>query len=338
MYTEENLKDAVKQNIFNQSSVDSFRDFVANGKNTTLVDEENFKLINSFNDIFVVISSLLFLFSLRWVLNDAQNKIGYFIFPIVAWGLSEIFVRKKKMLLPGIVLLIAFIGGVFVLCLELSPFKGVELELVKNKENLIFASFVTTISAYFHWVRFRVPITVALNVILLYVFLLSIILSAFPTLLKDHATCIFLLFGVMAFALAMFWDCTDIHRTTYKSDVAFWLHLTSAPLIIHPIFSIFDALKNHGEVSNIIIIIILYIFLSLIAIIINRRGFMVSSLIYVIYAVSSVLSVSVENSYGLALTGAWVGGALLLLSIYWHQIRKRLLGLLPKLFRIYLAH
>jgi hypothetical protein len=55
MYTEEDLNNAVKQTIFNQSSVDNFRQFIATSKNTNHVDEENFKLIGSFNDIFVVI-------------------------------------------------------------------------------------------------------------------------------------------------------------------------------------------------------------------------------------------------------------------------------------------
>jgi hypothetical protein len=63
MYTEEDLNNAVKQAIFNQSSVDNFRQFIAIGKNTNQVDEENFKLIGSFNDIFVVIACLLLLFS-----------------------------------------------------------------------------------------------------------------------------------------------------------------------------------------------------------------------------------------------------------------------------------
>jgi hypothetical protein len=46
-------------------------------KNTNQVDEENFKLIGSFNDIFVVIACLLLLFSSGWVLNTIQNNSGY---------------------------------------------------------------------------------------------------------------------------------------------------------------------------------------------------------------------------------------------------------------------
>jgi hypothetical protein len=44
----------------------------------------------------------------------------------------------------------------------------------------------------------------------------------------------------------MFWDYADIHRVTYESDVAFWLHLASAPLIIHPIFGMLGVLDG-GE-------------------------------------------------------------------------------------------
>jgi hypothetical protein len=111
MYSEEDLNNAVKQDIFKQSSVDNFRQFIDKSKSTNRVDEENFKLIGSFNDIFVVIACLMLLFSSAWVLNSIQPHSGNIVFPIIAWGLSEFFVRKRKMSLPAIVLLIAFIGG-----------------------------------------------------------------------------------------------------------------------------------------------------------------------------------------------------------------------------------
>ena len=47
-----------------------------------------------------------------------------------------------------------------------------------------------------------------------------------------------LVLGIGVFLFAMWWDSSDPRRETRRSDVAFWLHLLSAPLIVHPIFSL----------------------------------------------------------------------------------------------------
>ncbi|CAC9487445.1 hypothetical protein [uncultured Gammaproteobacteria bacterium] len=328
MYTEEDLNNAVKQTIFNQSSVDNFRQFIATSKNTNHVDEENFKLIGSFNDIFVVIACLLLLFSSGWVLNAIQNNSGYIVFPIITWGLSEFFVRKRKMSLPAIVLLIAFIGGIFTLCMNLLSFS--------ENINITIAASLSTLGAYLHWLRFKVPITVAVGATSLIVFLVALSISIFPET-KDYLLPILLIFGIITFVLAMFWDYADIHRVTYKSDVAFWLHLASAPLIIHPIFGMLGVLDGNESVSTLIIVIALYVFMSLLSIAVDRRAFMVSSMAYVLYAISNILKTYGDIGYNFALTGVLIGATLLLLSAFWHQARSALLNLLPESISKYLA-
>jgi len=332
MYTEEDLNSAVKQTIFDQSAVDNFRQFIATSKHTNHVDEENFKLIGSFNDIFVVIACLLLLFSSGWALNAIQNNSGDIAFPIIAWGLSEFFVRKRKMSLPAIVLLIAFIGGIFNLCISLLPF----LVSVSDNTSMVIASFLSTLSAYLHWLRFRVPITVAAGTVSLIGFLVLLSFSIFPTT-EEYLSPILLIFGVITFILAMFWDYADIHRVTYKSDVAFWLHLASAPLIIHPVFEMLGVLEGNESISTLIIVIALYIFMSLLSIAVDRRAFMVSSLAYVLYAISNILKIYGDIGYSFALTGVLIGATLLLLSAFWYQTRGALLNLLPISINKYLA-
>ena len=63
MYTDEDLDYAVKKGIFTGESVAEFRAQLSSSKNTPSVDEENFRLITGFNDIFVVIACMLLLFS-----------------------------------------------------------------------------------------------------------------------------------------------------------------------------------------------------------------------------------------------------------------------------------
>ena len=73
----------------------------------------------------------------------------------------------------------------------------------------------------------------------------------------------------------------------------------------------------------------LYLFMSLVSIAVDRRIFMVSSLVYVLYALSSLIKTYGGVGYSFALTGVFVGGALLLLSAYWHRARAILVTRLP---------
>jgi hypothetical protein len=43
-----------------------------------------------------------------------------------------------------------------------------------------------------------------------------------------------LVLGIGTFLFAMWWDSSDRARLTRRADVAFWLHLLAAPMIVHP--------------------------------------------------------------------------------------------------------
>lgn len=249
MYTDEDLNFGVKKGIFTESAVNEFRSLLSSSKNLHSVDEENFRLISGFNDIFIVIACSLLLFSSVWVLKSVNDSLAYLVFSLLSWGLSEFFVLKRKMALPAIMLLLSFIGGVFAFSMSLFP---------SHKEA---AFIVTTIIAYLHWLRFKVPITVAVGT----------------------AT------AGWAFVYAMYWDSSDTNRTTGRSDVAFWLHLLSAPLIIHPIFSSLGIFNGNESLISMAVVIVLYLLMTLISIAVDRRIFMISSLVYVLYALSAII-------------------------------------------------
>ena len=128
----------------------------------------------------------------------------------------------------------------------------------------------------------------------------------------------------------MRWDSIDVSRTSRNSDVAFWLHLLAAPLIIHPIFTETGILEgNHGLVKT-SIVVSLYLVLTLISIVIDRRAIMVSALSYVVYALYNVIELyGEETSYPLALAGLIMGAALLVLSAFWQQVRSCLYKIIP---------
>jgi hypothetical protein len=320
MYTNEDLNFAVQKGIFTKSAVDEFRAQLDDAKKTHFVDEENFRLVSSFNDIFVVIACALLLFSSLWVGEGIRDGLGGLTLVLLSWGLAEVFTLKRKMALPSIVLLLSFVGGIFSFCLSL--FNG-PTELA-----LITASTVSAGAAWLHWKRFGVPITIAATTAALTVLIISIVLSLFPAT-KTYLLLAFFLCGVVIFSFAMYWDASDITRTTRKSDVAFWLHLLAAPLIIHPVFTGLDIFEGNEGIGSMLVVIVLYAFMTLLSIIVDRRAFMVSSLAYVIYAITTVLNKVGGAGLSLALTGILIGSALLLLSVYWHSIRVSLLGRLP---------
>ncbi|MFK8069150.1 MAG: hypothetical protein AB8D52_13020 [Gammaproteobacteria bacterium] len=328
MYTDEDLNHAVEKGIFTKSSVAQFRDLFSS-KNTSVVDEENFRLIGGFNDIFIVIACGLLLFSSRSVLNSFGDHFGSVAFIILSWCLAEYFVRKRKMALPAIVLMLTFVVGIYNLCTDLLP-----LSFSKEVSFSITAA-ICSIAAYLHWLRFQVPITIAVGTATVTGFLLASMASTFPNA-RDWLMTVLFICGIFVFLFAMYWDASDRNRSTRRSDVAFWLHLLSAPLIIHPVFTSLGILNGADSLNKMAIIIILYLLMTTISIAVDRRAFMVSSLIYVIYALTSLISAYGGVGYSFALTGVFMGGAILLLSAYWHKVRSVLVSMLPHSAQQYL--
>lgn len=318
MYTDDDLNRAVEQGVFTETSVVAFRQLMA--AHTPPADEENFRLIGGFNDLFVVIACVLTLFSVNWVIGQISPGLGLATVAALAWGLAEVFVARRKMALPAIVLLLAFAGGVFGCVLAVLPVAG--------HYGMLLASAVTAMATYAHWRRFRVPLTVAVCVAAG----LGMLFAGYLWLFSDYGrwmlTLIFL-FGLAAFSLAMFWDASDRARTTHRSDVAFWLHMLAAPMIVHPVFAYAGLLNGQEGLTGMAMVSALYLVMVGVSLIIDRRVLMVSSLSYVLYSLAQVIEEFGGLGQGFAVTGLIIGASLLLLSVCWQRARRLLVGSLP---------
>ena len=320
MYTDEDLQQAVDKEIFSPASVEKFRVYIHQRDNTHYADEEGFKLITSFNDIFVVIACLLLLLSAAWVIQGVSVPLALAVVASLSWGLAEFFVLRRKMALPAIVLLNTFVGSVFAGMVLLVGFP--------DEKAFMVAGFVATVAAWLHWRRFHVPITVAAGAATAVAFILASLVLTFPSL-KEYLNTMMFLGGIAMFILAMRWDMADLRRVSGKSDVAFWLHLAAAPLIVHPIFSNLGIFEGNQSALDLTLVLGLYLVLTVVSLIIDRRAFMVSSLIYVLVALTELL-----DTYGLvgdsfAYVGVVIGFSLLLLSGFWHKARRALTAQLP---------
>ncbi|GHV52124.1 hypothetical protein FACS1894206_00330 [Deltaproteobacteria bacterium] len=322
-YSETDINAAIEAGIISVQAASLLKNHTLAASSEPAADEEYFRLVGGFNDIFVVIACGILLVSVFTLSNLALDGAGFFVLTLAAWGLAEYFVRKKHLALAGIVLLFAFGGGVF----------GVFFLL--GDDTSMVACAATTLATFLHWKRFRVPVTVAAGVAAGVSLLITVITSLFP-LMKTHLAPLFFCCGLAVLALAMRWDSQDRARQTRKSDVAFWLHLMASPMLVHPVFISIGVFGKEVSLLKAWLILAIYLFIAFVALAADRRALMVSSLVYVLYTFGFLF-----KTYGgiddlFAVPALIIGAALLLLAAFWYPMRARVMRLLPCKLRQYL--
>jgi hypothetical protein len=350
MYSQNDLDEAVASGALSADAAASLRAFVDTQRASPAVDEENFRLITGFNDIFVSIAAAILLFAVGWIGQSIGQSTGLVIdldgpsplaplfVAATAWALALFFTAKRRMALPSILLLLAFVGGVlafsaFTLVLAIGPatFEDNErgIALVAALSAAIGAA-----GAWFHWQRFRVPITVAAGAAAVAGIGMALLASAIGDVpnLEDIMLGFVLLLGVGVFLFAMHWDSSDPGRVTRRADVAFWLHLLAAPMIVHPVFKLLGLSDGGGSAGGAIVVLLVYVLFALTALAIDRRALLVSALAYVLWALSRLFeqaAAGASTELSMALTGLVIGSALLLLSAFWHTARRTVVQPLP---------
>ena len=125
MYSQQEIDDAVAAGVVDAKAADALRAHVAGQRATAIPDEEQFRLLTGFNDIFVAIAAAILLFSVGWIGQSAGMAAGLvvendgpsFLAPLAvagtAWALALFFTARRRMALPSIMLLLAFVIGTF---------------------------------------------------------------------------------------------------------------------------------------------------------------------------------------------------------------------------------
>ncbi|MGE4480331.1 hypothetical protein [Acidocella sp.] len=336
MYSESDLDEAVRHGVLSAGDVARFRAHVAAHRQSPAVDEEYVRLLSGFNDIFVSIAIALVAIA-TYILTGSALTRGVAMIA-EAWLLAEYFTRQRHMALPSILLLLLYAKGVAELLLHVVGvwvsghlLSFLPFGAVGTKTGLYltvgFTAGLEALAIYAHWLRFHVPITVAAGVASLVLLVIFLMLGLAPWLLP-YWPWLTILGGLCVFALALRWDMSDRTRQTRRADVAFWLHLLAAPLLVHPAFYLLGLLKG-GHSGDAGVAVGLYAALALVALLVDRRALLVSALGYVIYALAHVLHSTGNEAGSLAVTALIAGCALLLLSAFWHRTRAGLLRLLP---------
>jgi len=201
---------------------------------------------------------------------------------------------------------------------------------------LAVSAAISAGAAWLHWRTFRVPITVAAGAASAAAIAVGLLIAGLGQNAEDARNIILgfvLLLGIGMFLFAMWWDGSDRGRLTRRSDVAFWLHLLAAPMIVHPIFTLLGLTTGHVGVGEGLLVILLYVVLGLTAVAVDRRALLVSALAYVLFALNELFREFGAVELNVALTALIIGSALLLLSAFWHQARSAIVRPLPQSLR-----
>ena len=335
MYSENDLQSAVSAGAISHEAAEALRAHASGMRSAPVADEEHFRLITGFNDIFVSIAAVLLLMAAAGIGDAIAPGIAGALVAGAAWMLAEFFTRKRRMALPSIVLLLAFVGGVA--AVPINILAEADPKMSDQTGVMIGAGIglLAAAAAWFHWRRFMVPITVAAGTAGIAVTAVALVVSAWMSATGSREAESILLplvfaCGLAIFAVAMRWDMSDPKRETRRSDVAFWLHLLAAPMIAHPLFNWLGV--NEGENIGALAavgVLAVYMLMGAVALAVDRRALLVSALAYVLVALTWLFDQFGAVELNVALTGLVIGSALLALSAFWTPIRSALVLRLP---------
>lgn len=297
--------------------------------------DEPFELFKGFNEIFIVIG--LIILTSGWITVNsiavatdlinfqAQIITAGLVGAIFVWGLSEYFVRYRRMVAPAIALAIIFAGNALV---GFGAQVAQPFMVAQEDYSSVSTALALTVGALgVYWWRFRVPFVMALMALGL--FAIALVEAATRAGAPTDPTEIFMLsaqgpfawitlaIGCAVFATAMWFDMSDPHRVTRRSAQGFWLHLVAAPALVNTIAL---SLLAQGHLMPLALTLLGF---ALVAIVIDRRSFLIAAIGY-----SVALSSTVFDGEGAGLTVLMLGLGLVLLGAFWTRIRAALLSLL----------
>ncbi|MFI0846693.1 hypothetical protein [Mesorhizobium sp. IMUNJ 23232] len=295
-------------------------------------DDEQFRFISGFGDIFVTIGLGLFLGALGYFTIERLGMGGATLVAAASWLLAEYFTRVRRMALPSIVLLLVYASMVFYAAEFLF---GPDPDLMawsleRYSMATIGAGLATALAAVAHYWRFRVPITIAAGVAALVAAVVGILILIAPDFSETGLTAVLFVCGLAVFALAMRFDLSDPRRETRRIDIAFWLHMLAAPLIVHPLINgfVLDSGNGPNEASAWSILAV-FALLSIVAVLVDRRAILVSGLTYAGIAFGTLAGGAGLVDSVVPLTMLALGALVLMLSAGWHALRHTLLSFLP---------
>ncbi len=338
----DDLDAGVAQGIITAAQAASLRALAAErakARTAALSHEERFRFMRGFNDFFFASGVLLFGFGGAYFTGTAAP--GNVVAAVVIWLLAELLVGRMRLVLPGL-LLVLFLAYFVSLAVPIeswvggaagttygypTPFLGVVIGYGKPAVAITRALLVAIAGLVF-FARFRFPFALLPVAGGLVVAAMTIAQIYLPFV---AAYAMLFLCGLLVFAAAMAFDVTDPERTTRRADCAFWLHLLAAPLIVHSLIRLtagasLQLMTGQAAVTIVGVVIVL----TLVAVVIDRRALLVSTLTYLGIVIAYALKAATFDQTKIFFATLLVLGAMVLtLGVGWLPLRRGLMMLVP---------
>ena len=326
-------------------------------------DEENLRLIGGGNDLFVTVGTILVTAGFFFVLDtffEGRTALMAGLLALFAWIVAEVVTRQHRMKLSSSVLALIFAAGVgvslafytdgrYTIRQPESLWQLLALrQIVVPAAWMLLGGIIAACAIYF--LRFRVPIlsaVVALAATLLAFVQVAAMLydgvaagsvapptvEQMPELLRA-ALYMPLACGLVVFATAVALDLYDRDRRKIWSDCAFWLHVVSAPMLVHPLFIMAtgqDVAFGRIEPGSdaVVMLVVLILGFVYVALAIDRRSLLVPTLAYFGSLGIYYLINSASNTTGIppfALILLVVGTLIIFFGAGWQRIRRLIVG------------
>ena len=311
--------------------------------------DEPFELFRGFNELFIAAGLIVLFFGTGGFFYSLWSIQMWLVVPFafIMMGMSVAFAcyftLRRRMIAPSIILSVTFLASASIVSLFVSIIATVvhsAIEKTDEPDALLAINIwvaVTTLSLAVYHFYFRVPFTLALIALgALATALLAaarVVASsgvATPEFSLDYLlltgdgpfALLVLAFGLIFFAFAMHFDLNDPHRVTRRSDCAFWLHIVAAPAIMHAIApTLFLQEINSGK----LLLFLFLLVMALLALVIDRRNFIISGMGYFIALVFVAL---IKNPTDIPLV-FFLGFGLIYLGAKWEVLRNRIMRTLP---------
>lgn len=321
MPTRQQLEQAAEKGLIRPEQIDPLLRFLDSPQDSPDADycngepvvegEEPLRFIRSFGDVFITVGIILLSLGMGMMnLQGAENLIPAAGFALMA----EWLVRVRRLALPGIALLLAMLAFIA------DSFPAFDLSPVHQ------AGVIALISALFY-ARHRMPFSLlplTLALIVGALLLADIPLQQLPRWSG--------LIGLLVFVVALAFDSRDPLRCSYLSDSAFWLHLVAAPLMVHGamITLVLEELGgNHwiAELGRENLMIGFFIVFFLLALLLDRRAMLISTQLYVIYAVTRLLDGQWNSPQNILMYVVFALGLFVIIfGTYWYRVRRWIWG------------
>ena len=314
MISKKRLQQAADKGIIKATQIEPLHDFLRDMSEEKVSkqpteQEEPLKFIRSFGDIFIAIGIVILVFAIN-MLGMSQYE---YVIPIIGFILiAEWLVRVRKLALPGMVILMSILFLVH---------RAINID---SEQSSIWSFALIAATSLVFYVRYKMPFSLLPLAGALIAMAITVIGLR---VLSDPI--IFSVLGLGVFSVAMFFDIQDTKRQNHLSDSAFWLHLLASPLIVHgAMLSMLTG--EHAWLQTIdkeIIIVIFFIGFLLLALLLDRRAMLISTQMYMVYALTQLVEGQLNNSQNLIIYILMALGVFIIFfGTFWYKARSLIFG------------